>query len=143
MRSSLICSDSLLITYSKHLTNISSDKLQHERLGAGGRALAFKPDDESVYIVGTEEGLIHLCTTEFASKVLRTFEAHSTPIYALQWNSFLPTVFISCAAEWSVKIWDMETLGPLYTFDLSSPAGDVAWAPYSRWASEHSNSESQ
>ena len=65
--------------------------------------------------------------------MLRTFEAHSTPIYSLQWNSFLPTVFISCAAEWTVKIWDMDTPGPLYTFDLYSPAGDVAWAPYSRW----------
>ena len=99
--------------------------------GAGGRALAFKPDDESIYIVGTEEGLIHLCTTEFSSRVIKTFPAHSTPVYTVQWNSFLPTVFISCAAEWSVKIWNMESPAPLYTFDLSSPAGDVAWAPYS------------
>ena len=100
---------------------------------ASGRALAFKPDDENIYIVGTEEGLVHLCTTEFSSKVLRTFEAHCTPIYSLQWNSFLPTVFLSCAAEWTAKIWDMDSQGPLYTFDLSSPAGDVAWAPYSRY----------
>ena len=79
--------------------------------------------------------MIHLYTTEFSTKVLRTFEAHSTPIYSLQWNSFLPTIFLSCAAEWTIKIWDMDTQGPLYTFDLSSPAGDVAWAPYSRWES--------
>ena len=127
-----MASDSLVLNYSKPLTNISADKLDHSDLGAGGRALAFKPDDETVYIVGTEEGLIHLCTTEFSSRVVRTFPAHSTPIYTLQWNSFLPSVFISCAAEWSLKIWHMDSSEPLYTFDLSSPAGDVAWAPYSR-----------
>ena len=75
--------------------------------------------------------------------MLRTFEAHSTPIYSLQWNSFLPTVFISCAAEWTVKIWDMDTPGPLYTFDLSAPAGDVAWAPYSRWTTFYQMSKEQ
>ena len=23
-----------------------------------------------------------------------------------QWNTFVPNIFISCAAEWIVKIWD-------------------------------------
>ena len=53
-------------------------------------------------------------------------------VYTVEWNTFLPNVFISCAAEWSVKIWDMNNSSPLYTFDVKSPAGDVAWAPYSR-----------
>ena len=53
-------------------------------------------------------------------------------IYTVEWNTFLPNVFISCAAEWNVKIWDMNNSSPLYTFDVKAPAGDVAWAPYSR-----------
>ena len=53
-------------------------------------------------------------------------------VYTVEWNTFLSNVFISCAAEWSVKIWDMNNYSPLYTFDVKSPAGDVAWAPYSR-----------
>ena len=35
-------------------------------------------------------------------------QAHVTPVYNIEWNSFLPNIFISCAAEWSVKIWDMD-----------------------------------
>ena len=86
-------------------------------------------------------------------------QAHFTPVYNIEWNSFLPNIFISCAAEWSVKIWDMDyrrvnlhskdksnylhiysghgqtfnlfCSKPLYTFDLNYPVGDVAWAPYS------------
>ena len=53
----------------------------------------------------------------------------------MEWNTFLPNVFISCAGEWNVKIWDMNNSSPLYTFDTKSPAGDVAWAPYSRYSS--------
>ena len=96
-----------------------------------GRALAFKPDDPTIYLVGTDEGIIHLCTTEYSSQYLNTYEAHNTPVYNLQWNSFLPSVFISCAAEWSVKIWDKDYQKPLFTFDVNAPVGDVAWAPYS------------
>ena len=36
----------------------------------GGRALAFKPDNPEQLLVGTEEGNIHLCTTEFACQYL-------------------------------------------------------------------------
>jgi WD40 repeat protein len=70
--------------------------------------LAFKPDDDQLYLVGTDEGLIHLCTTEYASQYLRTFSAHNTPIYNIKWNTFLPNIFLTCSAEWVVKIWDKE-----------------------------------
>ena len=36
----------------------------------GGRALAFKPDNPEQLLVGTEDGNIHLCTTEFACQYL-------------------------------------------------------------------------
>lgn len=35
----------------------------------GIRGVAFKPDDESLFVVGTEEGDLHLCSTEISSKV--------------------------------------------------------------------------
>ena len=106
-------------------------RLGYSIILAGGRALAMKPDDENLFLVGTEEGMIHLCTTEFSSKYLQSYAAHNTPVYTIMWNPFQPSVFISCAAEWSIKIWDMNHSSPLYTFDVQSPAGDVAWAPYS------------
>ena len=133
IRSQLTWSDKMIITFTNTLTNISEEKLKGTGFGASGRALAFKPDDETIYLIGTECGEIHLCTTEFSSRYLQTYSAHTTPVYTVQWNSFQPSVFISCAAEWCVKIWDMNNSSPLYTFDVKSPAGDVAWAPYSRY----------
>ena len=67
---------------------------------------------------------------------LRSYQAHHTPVYNIQWNTFLTDVFISCAAEWNIKIWDIHNSYPLYTFDVDYPAGDVAWAPYSRFVQD-------
>ena len=118
----------------------------------GGTALAFKPDNENEYLVGTEEGLIHLCSTEYASEYLKTYKAHNAPVNAIQWSTFLPDVFISCASEFVVKIWSktyrytshlscsqltvLLIREPLLTFDLTVNVGDVSWSPYSStvWA---------
>ena len=73
--------------------------------GDGGTCLAFKPDNEMEYLVGTEEGMIHLCSTEYASEYIRSFKAHNTMVNSVEWSTFLPDVFISCASEFVVKIW--------------------------------------
>ena len=132
VKTALVWQDKMVVNFGKELANISHDKLRGTRFGAGVRALAVKPDDEKLFLVGTEDGLVHLCTTGFSSTYLRTFPAHHTPVYAVTWNTFQPAVFLSCAAEWTVKMWDLRHDTPLYTFDIQSPAGDVAWAPFSR-----------
>ena len=45
-----------------------------------------------VHLVGTEEGLIHLCTTEYASKYLATFQAHNTPVRKIEITTILSAV---------------------------------------------------
>ena len=72
----------------------------------GGRCVAFNPGNETIFLVGTDEGLIYKCTTEYSSKFLGTYVAHNTPIYNVAWNSFVPSIFLTCASEWMIKIWD-------------------------------------
>ena len=72
----------------------------------GGRCIAFKPDDETIFLVGTDEGLVYKCTTEYSSTFLQTYRAHNTPICNIAWNTYVPSIFITCASEWFVKIWD-------------------------------------
>ena len=64
------------------------------------------PADDTMFLVGTDEGLIYKCTTEYSSKYLETYPAHNTPIYNIAWNRYVPSIFITCAAEWMIKIWD-------------------------------------
>jgi dynein intermediate chain 1 len=52
-------------------------------------------------------------------------------VYSVCWNSFHPKVFLTCSADWTVKIWDHTCKDPLFVYDLGSAVGDAAWAPYS------------
>ena len=86
----------------------------------GGRSFAMKPDSDDKFVVGTEEGEIHLCTTHFSSKALKTYSAHNTPVQSICWNTFLTNVFITCASEMLVKIWSKDMSQPMFHFDLQS-----------------------
>ena len=52
-------------------------------------------------------------------------------MYAVKWNKFHPRVFLSCSADWTIKMWDSSITRPIMTFDLGCAVGDVEWAPYS------------
>jgi dynein intermediate chain 1 len=39
-------------------------------------------------------------------RFLQTYPAHNTPIYNIAWNTYVPSIFLTCAAEWMIKIWD-------------------------------------
>ena len=52
-------------------------------------------------------------------------------VYSVKWNPFHPRVFLSCSADWTVKLWDHKVSTPIMSFDLKNAVGDVAWAPYS------------
>jgi dynein intermediate chain 1 len=98
---------------------------------AGGCCFDFNRHSEHLFIVGTEEGKIHKCSKAYSGQYLETYQGHHMAVYALRWNPFHPRVFISCSADWTVKIWDHSIPHPVLSFDLGNAVGDVAWSPYS------------
>lgn len=98
---------------------------------AAGSAFAFNPHDENMYLVGTEEGFIHKCSLDYTGQYLGTYKGHTMAVYAVRWNAFHPRVFISCSADWTVRMWDHTHPTAIMTFDLGTSVGDVTWAPYS------------
>ena len=97
----------------------------------GGTALDLHPSGDGVYLVATEEGTIHKCSTAFSARVLATYTGHAMAVYSLQWNPFEPQVFLSGSADWSVKLWDSGSSRAVKSFDLGAAVGDAAWAPFS------------
>ena len=75
----------------------------------GGITISFNPKDDSVYLIGTGEGNVHKCTTEYSSMFTKTYIAHTMPVYNVCWNSYVPTIFLTCAADWFVKLWDQNS----------------------------------
>lgn len=99
---------------------------------AGGCCFDFNDTQGHLFVVGTEEGLIHKCSKAYNSQYLDTYNAHHMPVYAVRWNHLHPRVFLSASADWTVKLWDhTSSERPFLSFDLGSPVGDAAWAPYS------------
>jgi dynein intermediate chain 1 len=98
---------------------------------AGGCCFDFNRHNEHLFIVGTEEGKIHKCSKAYSGQYLETYQGHHMAVYALKWNPFHPRVFLSCSADWTVKIWDHNYAYPILSFDLGNAVGDIAWAPYS------------
>lgn len=52
-------------------------------------------------------------------------------VYSVRWNEYHPQTFLSCSADWTVKLWDHTIPTALMSFDLGNAVGDIAWAPYS------------
>lgn len=71
-----------------------------------GTCMVFHPKQTNIFLVGTEEGLIFKCSTEFSSRYLMTYQAHYLPVYRIDYNKYNSNIFVSCGADWRIKIWE-------------------------------------
>eukprot|EP00750_Incisomonas_marina_P031856 INCI837.1.p1 GENE.INCI837.1~~INCI837.1.p1 ORF type:complete len:735 (-),score=142.11 INCI837.1:139-2178(-) len=101
---------------------------------AGGCSLDFNKRTDYHFLVGTEEGKIHKCSKAYSAEYLNTFDAHpGMAVYSIRCSYFHPNAFLSCSADWTVKLWNDSSKSdkPLMVFELGEAVGDVCWAPYS------------
>jgi len=75
----------------------------------GGTAFDFHVDKDYLYLVGSEEGKLHVCSKAYSSTFLDTYEAHHMAVYRVAWNHYHTQIFITCSADWTIKIWDRTT----------------------------------
>ncbi|EFC48744.1 hypothetical protein NAEGRDRAFT_63304 [Naegleria gruberi] len=105
---------------------------------SGGMSIDFSPSDNLIYLVGTEDGAIFKCSSSYNEHPLETYIDHTGPVYSVRWNPVVPDMFISCSADWTVKIWNQESLTPIFTIESYSEKSDqrsysvtdVAWSKY-------------
>ena len=119
----------LVVDESKGLTENKKESFMYGL--AGGMCFDFNKYQTHLFLVGTEEGKIHLCSKAYSGQYLETYEGHYHGVYAVKWNHYHPRVFLSCSADWTIKLWDMQITRPIMTFDLQNAVGDIEWAPYS------------
>jgi len=62
-----------------------------------------------IFIVGTEEGTIHKCSTAHRSGYLLSYLGHDMAVYSVQWNKVNPTIFLSSSADWTVNLWHTDS----------------------------------
>jgi len=98
---------------------------------AGGCSFDFNKKNSHLFVVGTEEGNIHKCSTAYNSQYLETYKGHHMSVYTVKWNQQHPKVFLSASADWTVKLWEHTNPKHVMSFDLNNAVGDAAWAPFS------------
>ncbi|CAH0695817.1 unnamed protein product [Spodoptera exigua] len=96
-----------------------------------GSCICFHPEKSEIFMVGTEDGMIHTCSLKYNRNYVRSIQGHHMPVYRIHYNNFNNSIYASCSGDWRVKIWEDGRDEPLFMFELGSPVGDVKWAPYS------------
>ena len=61
---------------------------------------------DHLFVVGTDGGALHKCSTAYASEYLASYAGHDMAVYSVRWNACHPRSFVSASADWSVKLWD-------------------------------------
>ncbi|XP_064387275.1 dynein axonemal intermediate chain 4-like isoform X2 [Halichondria panicea] len=97
---------------------------------APGMGFDFSSRDSNIYLACTEEGYIHKCSCSYNEQFLETYTGHTGPVYRVTWSPFVPTLFLSCSADWSVKLWSQDSTTPLHSFHAAQKSiFDVCWSP--------------
>ncbi|XP_033737005.1 WD repeat-containing protein 78-like isoform X1 [Pecten maximus] len=99
---------------------------------AGGLCFDFHSRDSNIYIAGTEDGHIHKCSCSYNEQYLDSYTGHNGPVYKMEWSPFVNDIFLSCSADWSIRLWHQERNKPILSFfSLNKSVYDVTWSPRS------------
>ncbi|PIK46217.1 putative WD repeat-containing protein 78 [Apostichopus japonicus] len=99
---------------------------------ASGLCFDFHSGDPNIYLAGTEDGHIHKCSCSYNEQYLDSYDGHTGAVYKLRWSPFLPDVFLSCSADWSIRLWIQNRIKPVFNFFSSTKSVmDVCWSPTS------------
>jgi len=87
------------------------------------------PVETLTYFIGTDEGCIHKFSIDLHQHT-DIFTAHDGPVYAMQFSPFCSKIFLTCGADWCVRIWSEGIGQPLLTLNSSVEAVQgAAWSP--------------
>jgi WD40 repeat protein len=75
---------------------------------ASGLCFDFPHGDNQNYLAGTEDGIIHRCSCSYNEQYLDSYFGHTGPVYKIRASPFSSDVFLSCSADWTVRVWNQQ-----------------------------------
>ncbi|KAK2576749.1 hypothetical protein KPH14_005397 [Odynerus spinipes] len=107
---------------------IAYDILMNQSTGA--LVLCRHPTLSAIYFVGSDEGAIYRCSTNYLYQHIESFLAHDGPIYAMEFSPFCSKLFLTCGADWCTRIWVDGLVEPLITLSTTMACVPCAtWCP--------------
>ncbi|XP_076233372.1 dynein axonemal intermediate chain 4 [Calliopsis andreniformis] len=99
----------------------------------GALVLRRHPNLSTIYFVGSNEGCIYKCSTNYLYQHIDSFLAHDGPVYSMIFSPFCPKIFLTCGADWCTRIWAEGITEPLITLSTT-----MACVRYAAWSPVHS-----
>ena len=98
---------------------------------AVGLHFSFRPGNTAQYLVATEAGTAHLCSTSHSDQYLFTYSGHLAPVYRALWCPFSADVLVTCSADWSFRIWHADQKVAVIVVQSASRSAinDIQWSP--------------
>lgn len=62
---------------------------------AFGLCFDFLPSDSSLYLAGTEDGMVLRCSCSYNEQYLEAHEAHMGPVYAIRFSPFARDMYLT------------------------------------------------
>lgn len=88
------------------------------------------PVNSDVYLVGTDEGCVHICSTNFPHQHIGVLQVHNSGVYTIDFSPFSPKIFLTAGSDWTIRIWIENIFEPI--MELSDGFGAIHnayWSP--------------
>ncbi|KAI5641765.1 WD repeat-containing protein 78 [Phthorimaea operculella] len=82
-----------------------------------------------IYLVGTDEGCIHRCSTHYHNQHMDVSKAHSGPIYSMIISPFMPQLMVTCGADNAIRLWIEGMDDVIMTLNCPAAVYDIAFCP--------------
>nr|XP_045620090.1 dynein axonemal intermediate chain 1-like [Procambarus clarkii] len=118
--------------HDRDMEHVTHDHL-HDRVSRTtslATIIAFRPGDESVFLLGMDTGAVFQCSLIGLTHSLTCYPAHTSAVRSVSWNTHHTSIFLTCSLDWTVKVWLQHSLSPLVTLDLGVGVAGAAWSPY-------------
>lgn len=91
--------------------------------------MKWHPYIDHVYLVGTDEGCIHKCSTHYLNQHMEVYRAHAGPVYGMEFSPFMKTLLVSCGADNAVRLWIEGMDEFIMTLNCPAAVYGVAFCP--------------
>lgn len=97
---------------------------------SGGMCFDMNPKELITYVVGTEDGTIHKCSKSQSENYILDYTPHEEPVYRIRWSPFSSQYFLTCSADWTSRLYNVDKPDPIITLDSNKQDAvhDVAWS---------------
>lgn len=92
-------------------------------------SLIVHPIKKDVYMISTEEGTLHRCSTYYPHQHIGVSQVHDGPCLNMEFSPWSTKIFLTCGADWCIRLWIEDIFEPV--MKLSNGLGPVQFATWS------------